>query len=563
MKKRLLSIMLGAMILIASAGFACGGDPGNTVIKDGKTVNVKVSSAGYGTTFVTALAEKFNDIYKDKEGYKINVLPPQSYLGDTNLLQDIYSESGVDVYWSSVSIRLALEGTYGECLTDLTESVFSKPAIKFDGTEEDKTISEKVANSNYDISILKTVVYDGKDANKKDKFYGVPTTIGSAGFATNLRVLEEYGLEIPKTTNEMWNCVDVIMNKAATTRVFPFAYSISGNGYTTQPLQYWLAQYRGVDGYKKFWSMQDENGNNLEKPYEVFASDGIEEILKDYYRMYDENIGSDGSKMQDFTSAQAQIMMGDAAFMCTGSWMYNEEHLRYGEYTKDVTFIKLPVTSALGVKLFGDKYDADKCDKILSAICDGTDAGKEVEEIKSDTEKALNVSLDLDDVSKAVEARGIVLDRSGSAWYISSKASDEIKEIASLFLRMCASEEGARLMGEHTSETQFFALDMFSDSSEPWFKGTSAMLFNKHVKACRAETRGYRLELGVGDAMFPYMTTYPVNHVMKQGLTVYDSRTLKKVGDLGIFSTAATECASELYNHAKKQFEDGIWKVKG
>ena len=560
MRKKITTFLCAVTAMTCLCGTSCSKDQGNGVIKDGKTVNVKVTSAGYGTSFVTALAEKFNDIYKDSTGYKINVLPAQTNLGNTNLLQDIYSDSGVDVYWSSVSISLALEGQYGRCLYDLTDSVYSKPAIKFDGTEESETISEKVSNISYDISNMDTVVYSGKNSNDIGKFYGIPTTIGNAGFAVNLRVLREYGLEVPKTTKEMWHCVDAMMEKAATTRVFPFAYSISGNGYTGQPLQYWFAQYEGVNEWKKFWSMQDENGNNLAQPYEVFAADGVEEILKDYYRMYDENIGSDGSKMQDFTSAQAQIMMGDAAFMATGSWMYNEEHLRYSEYTKDVSFIKIPVISALGVKLFGDKYDEDKCDAILSAICDGVDAGKDVETIKSETETALNVSLDLEDVAKAVEARGIVIDRSGSAWYISEKSDDEIKEIATLFLRMCASEDGAKLMGEHTNETQFFALGMFAESDEPWFKGTSAMLFNKHVKACVAEARGYRAELGVGEAMFPYMTRYPVNHVMAQGLTVYDSRTLKKTGDISIFNAAAKECATQIYDHAKKQVEDGIWK---
>lgn len=561
MKKRLFALLMVAVMAVACIGTGCGGNK-DDVIKDGKTVNVKVVSAGYGTTFVEALAEKFNAIYENTEGYKINVLPAQINLGNTNLLQDIYSDSGVDVYWTNVPITLALEGDYGECLTDINDLVFAKPAIKFDGTEESKTISEKVAENAYDISKINTIVYLGDNESIKGHYFGVPTAVGCAGFAVNTRVLADYGQSIPKTTNEMWKVVDAIMAKAATTRIFPFAYSISGNGYTSIPLKYWLAQYVGSEKWETFWSMQDKDGNNLENPYEVFAMDGIEQVLTEFFRMYDKNIGSDGSTMQDFTSAQGQIMLGDAAFMATGSWMYNEEYIRYGEYMNDVTFIKVPVISALGVKLFGSVYSEEKCDEILSAICDGVDEEKEIETIKSEVESKCGVTLNIDDVKTAVEARGVVQDRTNSAWYISSKSDDGIKEIAALFLRMCASEDGARLMAEHTHETQFFAMNAFTDSEEPWFKGTYSMLFNKYVVTSIASTRGYREDLGLSDATFPKLTSYPVNYVLDKNLTVYDASTLKVTGSYSIFSDAAKTTKQLIYDDAKSNIEAGIWKVK-
>ena len=562
MKKRFFALlMVTVMTLAACLGIGCGGGD-TSVIKDGKTVNVKVASAGYGTTFVTALAEKFNAIYADDEGYKINVLPAQTDLGNTNLLQDIYSDSGVDVYWAGVNIVTALEGDYGECLLDLTDSVYSKPAIKFDGTEEDKTIAQKVKDTSYDISELKWAVYLGSNASLKGHYFGIPTAVGSAGFAVNTKVLSDYDQEIPRTTNEMWEVVDAIMEKAADTRVFPFAYSISGNSYTSMPLRYWLAQYLGEEKWDTFWSMQDKDGNNLEKPYEVFEMDGVEQTLAEFFRMYDKNIGSDGSTMQDFISAQAQLMVGDAAFMATGSWVYNEENVRYAEYMDDVTFIKIPVISALGVKLFGDDgFNDDKCDQILSKICEGVDENKDVATIKAEAEAVAGKALSQEDVDAAIYARGMVQDRTNSCWYLSSKVGDDVKEIAINFLRMCASEDGARLMAEHTNETQFFAMNAFENSEEPWFRGTANMLFNKHVVIARAEPTGYRAALGVGDSTFPKLTFYPVNYILDKELTVYNANTLVREGDYSIFAAAAKDTQEVIYDSAKENFDTGIWKL--
>ena len=565
MKKRFYALFLVAVMAFATMFGAGCNNKDNGVIKDGKTVNVKVTSAGYGTTFVTALAEKFNEIYADNEGYKINVLPAQTDLGNTNLLQDIYSDSGVDVYWTGVTIKTALEGEYGECLVDLTDLVYSKPAIKFDGTEESKTIKQKVEENLYDISKINTVVYLGDNKDLQGHFYGIPTSVASAGFAVNTRVLSEYGFDtIPKTTNEMWEVVEKVMEDAATTRVFPFSYSISGNGYTSIPLKYWLAQYLGQENWDTFWSMQDKDGNNLEKPYEVFEMDGVEQVLTEFFRMYDYNIGSDGSKMQDFTAAQAQIMLGDAIFMATGSWMYNEEHIRYADYIDDITFVKIPVISALGEKLFADDFggNKEKCDQLLSKICLGVDENKDYSVIKSEADAFAGVTLSEEDVKSAIYARGVVQDRSGSSWYLSSKVDENIKEIATLFLRMCASEDGAKLMAKETSETQFFALTAFADSDEPWFKGTSNMLFNKHVVTAIATPTGYRAAMGGGDSTFPKLTYYPVNYVLEKELSIYDDSTLKLLtSDISKFENAAKDAKTLIYNSSKENVEKGIWKL--
>lgn len=60
----------------------CGGPGGNdSIIQDGKTVNIKVLKAGYGTTWLNKVAEKFEAAYAD-EGYQINILPRKFRIRD-------------------------------------------------------------------------------------------------------------------------------------------------------------------------------------------------------------------------------------------------------------------------------------------------------------------------------------------------------------------------------------------------------------------------------------------------------------------------------------------------
>ena len=126
---------------------------------------------------------------------------------------------------------------------------------------------------------------------------------------------------------------------------------------------------------------------------------------------------------------------------------------------------------------------------------------------------------------------------------------------------MCASEDGARLMAEHTNETQFFAMNAFENSDKPWFKGTYEMLFNKHVKTMVSSPKGYRSDLGVGDSTFPKLTYYPVNYVLDKELTVYDPATLVNNGNYAQFATAAQTAQKLVYDSSKDNFTSGIWKL--
>lgn len=545
--RKLLSTALA--VVSAFSLMACGGGKDSSIVdtpvQDGKTVNVRIYSAGYGTSYIYAMADQFNETYK-AEGYKINVLAPQEDLSNTNMLQDIYQDNGTDLYFCTCSPSLGVNGPYGTMLEDITQTVYNQKPIRFDGTEEDITIKEKLGDFKSDDAL------DGK-------YYGLPYVDGFGGLAVNTKVLAEYGLEIPRTTNELMHCADVIMGSAAKTRVFPFTYSVSDNIYPLMYAKAWLMQYEGEDGYNQFWSMLNADGSRMEKPYEVFGTDGITEMLKVMYRVFDYNIGADGSAMQDYNEAQAQLMRGDAAFYAVGDWMFNEEYHRFPKNTSDVTIVNIPVISSLGTKVFGDEFNAETCEQILTTICKYVDQNLELAQIEEKTEQELGVALDTADVQTICETRGMVVNASGSSIWLS--INSKVKDIAALFMRMCASDDGGALIASNTKTNNPFALNALKNSEYPWLRASSSVLSNRFFNQVRGKTvSDYRSVLSVS-AFIPLTGDNIHSYLLDQTLTVYSGTKLEKTGNESIFDAAAEKLAADILAHAKKQYDEGIWNT--
>ena len=71
-QKKILAVCMATALVAGSAFSAFGCTATEDLIKDGKTINVKLHSAGYGTSYIYALQEKFEAAFAD-EGYKLNI----------------------------------------------------------------------------------------------------------------------------------------------------------------------------------------------------------------------------------------------------------------------------------------------------------------------------------------------------------------------------------------------------------------------------------------------------------------------------------------------------------
>lgn len=442
--KRIVTLLL-AVALAATAFAGCKSDK---IVNDGKTVNVRLYKGGYGVEWAYELKAKFEETYKE-EGYKVNILNPTYDMKASVALQDLArgsSKTGVDLYITGdiTAEQLGVNGNYGVLTENIEDSVFNKKAIGYDGKEEEKTIKEKI-----DASLLK-YSYD-----TTGELYIFPWVQSVGGLVVNTKKLAKYNLSLPKTTNELFDCFDKIfrgyngIGNSTQSHTYPVTFVQGTSGYVNCIFNLWMAQY-DYEGFEQFWSMQktDVEGNvtdMIDDGYTVFESQSVKEMLVVAARAMDCIIATPGSVTATVDIAQSNVMKdsGDnAVFMFNGDWMLNEVSLRYKNNLGDITFINAPVTSALGVKLFGARADEAKCDEILSYAIGLVDEGKTAEEIVTEVSTNKNFEITADEATEIYNARKMYYSRGTDLSAVIAKDSPN-KEIAELLLRMMASDDFA------------------------------------------------------------------------------------------------------------------------
>ena len=265
-KSKLKVATVGILVLAMTAGVMACGKKGGGVSSDNKTLNLRVYKSGYGDDYVRALAAAFETTYAE-EGYKVNIVSSDSSVQGNVVTNEMLlgENNGIDLYITgnvgpTQLVNLSKENDVDMIAADLTDVYQSKP-VKADKSEEDITILEKLKKGYADYK-----VYNGDVEEYKGNYYGFAFRSSPCGVIVNEKLLASYGLEIPKTTDELLTCFDVINAKTEKTGVYPTAWA-GYNAYT-----YWymvedvlVAQYDGVENYNKFLSM-----NYSDNPEEGF-----------------------------------------------------------------------------------------------------------------------------------------------------------------------------------------------------------------------------------------------------------------------------------------------------
>lgn len=552
MKKRFVKLFAVVMaVAMCFSVVACVNGDKNDVVTDEKTVNVRIRKSGVGTSYIYALAEQFEKTFEN-EGYKVNILSPREDLTSTIVYQDIYSNSGVDVYFvSDIDAGVAVTGDYGQVIADITDSVYKKKAIKFDGTEEDKTIEEKLS------------YLDMSECFYKDKIYGLPYSLYAGGLAVNKKVLADYGLEIPRTTNEMFATADEIMKKALEEVVFPFTFSLTGNSYVDSTSNTWIAQYGGVEEFNSLWSFENSDGTPISEPYKVYQSESILNALEVIYNFYDVNMAAPGSASDTFSTVQGKIMRGDAVYYSVGNWMLNEEFERYTNYLNDVTFINAPVISKLGTKLFGAgtsyNFSDTDCDKVLSIIVKYADQNFSVEEIQAKLVADFGKEININEIQTVCERRGYVRVNVTPGLIINEK-SDK-KDLAETFVRFCASDEAGKLFAQEAKTISPFAFTQPIESEYEWINSVNSIFSNRYFKQISSNSVGTRKQFT--SALFPKSGIYYAGEIFVESISKYDVNCNIVNQDKDLYLNAAAGMLKKEYDYVKKQFDEGKWKVNG
>lgn len=503
---RAIALLLGALLTVGTVGSlaACGGI--NETV-DEKTIVVKARRAGFGTDWLYELKGKFESVYAD-EGYKVKIMYPDNAIKGDTLVKELalgYDTARVDLYISTDANpdSVGEAGNYGVLVENIEESVYNQPAISYDGTEEAKTVREKIS--------AEAVSYM-TDSN--GELYGFSWAQTSAGLVVNTRKLAAYGLSLPKTTNEMFDCFDKIycgyngIQNSIESGTYPITYVSGGSGYGLVFLYGLMAQY-DIEEYNKFWTFMttDETGASIklsdEACQELYDDPMLLEMMKVAYRTFDLNISAPGSAAQGVDQAQAKIM-GDvdgAVFMFNGDWMLNEVKLNYEEELGDIDFINFPVISAVGTKVFGEgtayNFNDAKCEELLSYIVGLVDENKSIDEIIAAVKAEKNVDIAEADAKEIARARGVTYARGPEHVAYITKGSPK-KDIASLFLRMMSSDDFGETFSRTANGTSPYCAKVNTTSEYAFVRNASKIPANQYFSLVSrfGSLKGYRGQIG-------------------------------------------------------------------
>ena len=505
--KRTMALLLSGVLMLASVGSlaSCGGE----IEVDETTIVVKTRRAGFGTDWLYELKGKFEAAYAE-EGYKVQIMYPDNAIKGPTLIQELalgYDETKVDLYISTdvTPDQVGALGDYGVLVENIEKSVYNQPAIAYDGTEETKTVREKIR--------AEAVSYM-TDTNGELYAYSWAQT--SAGLVVNTRKLAAYGLEIPKTTNEMFDCFDKIycgyngIENSIESGTYPITYVSGGSGYGLVFLYALMAQY-DIDEYNKFWTFMttEETGASVqlsdEACQELFDDPMLLEMMKVAYRTFDLNISAPGSASQGVDQAQAKIM-GDvdgAVFMLNGDWMLNEVKLNYEDELDDIDFINFPVVSAVGTKVFGSgtayNFNDAKCEELLSYIVGLVDENKSIDEIIAAVKAEKNVDIAEEDAKEIARARGVTYSRGVEHVAYITKGTPK-KDIASLFLRMMSSDDFGETFSRTANGTSPYCAKVNTTSPYKFVGNASKIPANQYFSLVSqfGSLKGYRGRIGGG-----------------------------------------------------------------
>lgn len=469
MKKVTRKIIAGLLcLLIVCCTVACG--KGEEISGDDKTLNIRVYKSGYGDDYVRALIAAFESTYAE-EGYKINIVSSDTTIQASTVTNELLlgENNGIDLYIAGnvtpdTLVTTSKANNMEMIAADLTD-VYESTPIKADKTEESVTIQEKLKQGYADYQR-----YDGEEEEYKGNYYGFTYRSSPCGFVVNTDLLQSYGLEIPKTTDELTACFAKIQETTAETGVYPTAWAgYNAYAYWNMVQDVWVAQYSGVENYNKFWSMS--YSDNLEEGYKVYEDQGWVESLNVLGNYVNLDYSMEKTINMDHTTAQHHFLSGEAVFMVNGAWLQNEMAANYLEQASGMTMIKTPVISSLSEKI-GLADDAT-----LSQIVSLVDEGKSAEEIAA----SIN-GVTKEQAEEVKTARCIFYDW-GCADTIVVNAFSEKIDLAKLFLRYIASDDAVNLVYEYASSyTPFTTSTDMSDSE-------SATAFMSSVRTI-SETEG-------------------------------------------------------------------------
>lgn len=272
--------------------------------KEGKKpIKVTFVEKGYGRVWLVEIAKRF---VKDNPEYLVEVDGDPNLTGSmaTKLesgrnLSDIYMPVGS--MWEQYVFRGFIEpigdvyGAYAE-------------------ESDTKTIGEKMSESWRAYGHITNQVYDD--------YFVMPWSDNVTGFVYNAGMFEQYGWEVPETTDELYALCERILADTEG-KIKPFVYPGQIGGYFDFIGGTWWMQSSGYEGIREFYDFESEKVFDPS----VQPSLGRKQSLAEFERFFAgdaSRFSMTGSMSKNHITAQMDFLRGNAAMIPNASWMERE-----------------------------------------------------------------------------------------------------------------------------------------------------------------------------------------------------------------------------------------------
>ena len=388
MKKSFLTKIFLIILTILAATSVLGCQKKNVASDDDNTLEVYLWNAGYGYEWLEKLLEDFGTLDWVQEKYPnygyFTVINDDTSYGANRLAAgkgntiDLILSGDLDAYFASDEIL--------EISELVLESEVPGENIKY---------KDKMLPSVY--HSLGFTPY----GDTKTYYNSVPWNLGVGGIIYNATLLEELGLTVPRTTDELFEMMDIVKGWNSSRAIYPYKYSYIASQitYCEYILPQWWAQYDGVENYENFSYAIDEDGvkNSINVLYEqgrLKSWEVLDRLLDESNGYYDRS-----SPNRDFITGQSYLLLRKGLFMFSGDWFSNEmkdlaEGYKSEGYTDTMSMMKTPIVSSLI-----DKLNTINDDLTLRQVIDEIDSGK--------TSSSIN-GVSQADFDRVKEARGVM-----------------------------------------------------------------------------------------------------------------------------------------------------------
>ena len=373
---------MGLLLSVASLS-GCGRDVPDTV----ETLEVYCVDAGYGSEWCQVLLDLFGEQEWVQEKYpNLQILPLRHNDVATyaaNRIDSGANSNTIDLFFGTFLHSYAGTRTDGgELIVDLTDSVYNAQVPGEDILYKDKMLDSYYESNRY---------VDPLNPSAEDKFYYTSWAGGMNGIIYNEEILEQFGCDVPNTTDELLEiCALVMANEGLDNGRynggFSFMYSAKDTDYISDYLlPVWWAQYEGADGYRNFWNGLSENRcsvNIFRQMGRLYSLEAFADLVN-----YDTGYVTRSAATYGYMESQTLMLRGNGVFHVNGDWFdiemqsIREQIEAEGGDQYTLKMMRTPVISAIVEKTPSITEAAETAgitaDEMLSNVIDAVDAGED------------------------------------------------------------------------------------------------------------------------------------------------------------------------------------------